>query len=248
MTVALCGAAYFIAKCQNWNHSTKTGSYRSLRYAWKSIAIVNDDAYTDISCNYQHEIERDTGIPSTSAAAHDAPHGPPAAAAPGRTVSKDMVMAALIKHGMRLTPGSEPEKVLAKQTHLHLNGHKLSKLSRDLPRAVPKLQVLYLYDNLFQGVDGVSSMTKLTHLYLQNNEISDMSGIRDLPNLAKLYLGVSSLRDSSSGLQLRAFCLWPCYTSKRMCDMQSSTKGCSSNHHAGQQDLSCVRITESPST
>lgn len=106
-------------------------------------------------------------------------------------MSTAMLVRALEKQNVRFPQGVEPGKLLAKQTHLHLNGLRVNCLSRDL-KAMSKLEVLYLYDNLLQKVDGLSGLSRLTHLYLQNNYLESLEGISGLPNLTKLYLQVGA--------------------------------------------------------
>jgi hypothetical protein len=48
---------------------------------------------------------------------------------------------------------SAEDKQLAKQTHLHLNGMRISRLDTGL-KGLNKLETLYLYDNRLQGETG----------------------------------------------------------------------------------------------
>ena len=48
------------------------------------------------------------------------------------TVTLELLLRALRKQNVRIPAGTAPEKVLAKQTHLHLNGMRISLLSKEL--------------------------------------------------------------------------------------------------------------------
>ena len=99
-----------------------------------------------------------------------------------------------------------PAKFLARQTHLRLQGKRLSSCA--LPAGTcPQLSTLYLYDNELDSLEGLGSVPQLTHLYLQNNRIASVaSDIGNLRSLRKLYLSgncLSSLEPLASldGLQ-----------------------------------------------
>mmetsp|Transcript_12126 Transcript_12126/g.26071 ORF Transcript_12126/g.26071 Transcript_12126/m.26071 type:complete len:408 (+) Transcript_12126:327-1550(+) len=106
---------------------------------------------------------------------------------PARSITKEMILRALEKQGVRF-PHSQADqaKVLAKQTHLHLNNLRIHNISN--LQLLPQLEVCYLYDNCIQSPEGIGRLDYLTHLYLQNNEISEVRGLGSLVNLQKLYL------------------------------------------------------------
>jgi hypothetical protein len=73
----------------------------------------------------------------------------------GRTLTRELVLHAIAKSSgrLRVAPAldvSAEDKTLAKQTHLHLNGMRISRLDTGL-KGLNKLETLYLYDNRLQG-------------------------------------------------------------------------------------------------
>ncbi len=82
-----------------------------------------------------------------------------------------MIIRALQKQNVRFANGSDPLKVLAKQTHLHLEGHRITRMGSSLANDMRSLETLYLYDNQIRVIEGLSRISTLTHLYLQNNDI-----------------------------------------------------------------------------
>lgn len=79
------------------------------------------------------------------------------------------------------------EDFLCSLTHLNLKNRGITEIEG--LEACPRLQVLYLYDNMISRIANLDVISKrLTHLYLQNNRITSMQGLECLPNLTKLYL------------------------------------------------------------
>lgn len=72
-------------------------------------------------------------------------------------------------------------------SHAHAHAHAQENLT-----AVPKLKVLYLYDNEIGEMEGMEpeavaeGASRITHLYLQNNIIERMDGLMRLQRLEKL--------------------------------------------------------------
>lgn len=78
-------------------------------------------------------------------------------------------------------------KFLGKQTHLHLNGRRISTI--DALIACPLLKVLYLFDNEIEVLDLGAGGSQITHLYLQHNQICRVGpSLTQLRCLNKLYL------------------------------------------------------------
>lgn len=124
--------------------------------------------------------------------------------APGaRVINRAMVLAAIEKQGVRIPRHDvdAEDKALAKQTHLHLNNHRITKIAN--LRGLSRLETLYLYDNRISVIEGVSHLDNLTHLYLQNNMIQDITGLSGMRNLQKLYLQVGKGRGQMSGVPVR---------------------------------------------
>ena len=57
------------------------------------------------------------------------------------TVTLELLLRALREQNVRIPAGTAPEKVLAKQTHLHLNGMRISLLSKELKAVAQRLEV-----------------------------------------------------------------------------------------------------------
>lgn len=112
-------------------------------------------------------------------------------AAESGTITKEMLIRALEKlHATRSQPKNlDPNSLLAKQTHLHLNGKNITHIA--MLHLMKSLEVLYLYDNAIEVMGGVATLQHLTHIYLQNNYITVMAGLDGLTNLTKIYLQVS---------------------------------------------------------
>ena len=76
-------------------------------------------------------------------------------------------------------------------------GRKLRSLGTALT-AAPKAQVMYLFDNELQSLDGLSTRG-LTHLYLQNNQLVATLELgltlSTLTQLQKLYISGNRLAD-----------------------------------------------------
>ncbi|CAM9524059.1 unnamed protein product, partial [Phaeothamnion confervicola] len=84
--------------------------------------------------------------------------------------------------------GEGIESILARLTHLHLNGKLITCLEDcDIASACPCLQVLYLYDNGITNAAPLAACRHITHLYLENNDLSTMAGL-PVHTLQKLYL------------------------------------------------------------
>jgi protein phosphatase 1 regulatory subunit 42 len=99
----------------------------------------------------------------------------------------------------------------ARQTHLRLERRGIRNVAPHL-QAFPSLQVLYLFDNKINTLDGLYLVPLLTHLYVQHNQLAaiDLSPLR---KLQKLYLdgnlfssleSLDSLGDASSLIELHA--------------------------------------------
>lgn len=116
----------------------------------------------------------------------------------GRAITQDMLVRAVEKQATTRAPqGGDIIKMLAKQTHMHLNGQRISVIAN--LHLLKQLQVLYLYDNQIVSMsDGLSTLRNVTHLYLQNNNITHIDGIANLSNLSKLYLQVCGSRQHQS--------------------------------------------------
>ncbi|MEW5306057.1 MAG: hypothetical protein WDW36_008557 [Sanguina aurantia] len=78
------------------------------------------------------------------------------------------------------------DKVMLKQTHLHLHAQGLRAITR-LATLLPNLSVLYLYDNNIERIENLTGLSGLTHLYLQNNRLTALSGLTAVTRLQKLY-------------------------------------------------------------
>ncbi|KAG2434875.1 hypothetical protein HYH02_012075 [Chlamydomonas schloesseri] len=129
---------------------------------------------------------------------------PPPPRASGKEITREMIMKALEKQGTRRRPhatADDPyaeEKWLASQSHLHLNGCHIGRITN--LRSLQTLEVLYLYDNQISLIENVAPLRRLTHLYLTNNNIREISGLAGLPNLQKLYIEKNCLT-TVSGLE-----------------------------------------------
>lgn len=124
----------------------------------------------------------------------------------GREITKDMVLRSIERQSNARRPSNADaeEKFLLKQTHLHLNGHSICKISG--LRCVPKVEVLYLYDNHIQMIENIHFLHNLRLLYLQNNNITHITGLDDLKGLSKLYL-------DNNCIQVRLGSAQPCCSS-----------------------------------
>lgn len=88
----------------------------------------------------------------------------------------------------RMKNGEAEAKYLARQTHLHLHGKRLT--SSAMPGVpCPLLKSLYLFENHIEALQGLGSLSHLTHLYLQDNKIASISpDVESLRSLRKLFL------------------------------------------------------------
>lgn len=93
---------------------------------------------------------------------------------------------------------AEPmDKYLSRQTHLSLDARKLKRMGTAL-QACPRLEVLYLFDNSLESLEGLN-LPLLTHLYVQNNQLREgpelAIALSTMRNLQKLYIGCNQLSD-----------------------------------------------------
>eukprot|EP00198_Chlamydomonas_reinhardtii_P010740 XP_001700077.1 leucine-rich repeat protein [Chlamydomonas reinhardtii] len=129
---------------------------------------------------------------------------PPPPRPTGKEITREMIMKALEKQGTRRRPHAthdDPyaeDKWLASQSHLHLNGCHIGRITN--LRSLQTLEVLYLYDNQISLIENVAPLRRLTHLYLTSNNIREISGLAGLPNLQKLYIEKNCLT-TVSGLE-----------------------------------------------
>ena len=92
----------------------------------------------------------------------------------GRRMARESILKQIEKNGgvkMPLEAAAE-DKLLARQTHLHMNGHNIAHI--DCTKLLVKLEVLYLYDNRIEALENLTDLKHLTHLYLQNNQLHSL--------------------------------------------------------------------------
>lgn len=86
---------------------------------------------------------------------------------------------------------SRKDHILARQTHLSLNGKRIKHIEG--LGVCSALLVLYLFDNQIEVLDGLQDVPNLTHLYLQHNDIHEVHDLSSLGRLQKLYLNGNCL-------------------------------------------------------
>lgn len=106
---------------------------------------------------------------------------------------------------------TDEKKRQARQTHLRLERKGIRTVAPHL-QAFPSLQVLYLFDNKINTLNGLHFVPLLTHLYVQNNQLATID-LSPLLQLQKLYLdgnlfssleSLDSLGHASSLIELHA--------------------------------------------
>ncbi|KAG2434773.1 hypothetical protein HXX76_007658 [Chlamydomonas incerta] len=171
---------------------------------------TSGEAYYDTTSPQEHQASRGTDAgfgdaSSPTGGATQVAASPPPPRTTGKEITREMIIKALEKQGTRRRPHPTHEdpyaedKWLASQSHLHLNGCHIGRITN--LRSLQTLEVLYLYDNQISLIENVAPLRRLTHLYLTNNNIREISGLAGLPNLQKLYIEKNCLT-VVSGLEL----------------------------------------------
>jgi len=108
----------------------------------------------------------------------------------GQPLTKEMLL-----EGIKATktPKEDVARFLSRVTHLHLQGQHLGPHLGGLLETVAAVTVVYAYDNLLCGLEGLEHLRHLQMLFLQNNRIVSMSGLESLTHLRKLHLGHNKL-------------------------------------------------------